>query len=164
MKIDGKIRTSVWVHPSLILLLNERGMTLSSFISRSVPMFLDLPEDPREKLIQQDLEETVLRLRSTYENEVKKIVAGNSEKTVLEGIQKQKDIELMNLGNLIRTAPSYTRFEKCLKKSDIDDDVLVALTAEINKVSKKQFDPLDVWNLSVSWYRKYGALSGGVVV
>jgi hypothetical protein len=114
MKKDAKIRTSLWINPSLLLLLNERGLTLSSFIGRTLPAFLDLPVDPREKMIQEDLEKAVLRARSTYELEIRELI---KERSTIEA--------------------EKTKAAEPVKKIRVWDNA----SEEIREIRESQYDP-----------------------
>ena len=152
MKIDGKIRTSVWVHPSFILLLNERGLTLSSFLSLALPMFLELPPDPREQLIKADVEKMVLRLRSTYELEIKQIMQEKAEKDAELIPEKQRISELIQFGDYLQRTKSYPDFRRCLERKDPDDSVLRNITKEINRLNGNEYEEIELWNKAITWY------------
>ena len=155
MKYFGKNRTSVWVDPRLNMLLNERGMTLSSFIARTLPIFLDLPEDPRDKLIQDKLSQVVLRARSFYISEMAELMKEHKQ----ELKEDPKILELLNLGDKLVKTSAYPIFKNCLAKREPDMDILSVVTIEINKMNGQKYDELDLWNQSLEWFSKYGALS-----
>lgn len=96
MNKRGKIRTSIWIDPKLILLLNERGIELTRFISLALPAFLELPEDPTEQIIQEKARKAVLRLRSTYEKEVQEIIKNHEIDQKNEEI-RQKPVKMIHV-------------------------------------------------------------------
>jgi hypothetical protein len=155
-----KTRTSAWVYPTHILLLNERGLTLSSFLAYALPMFLDLPPDPREQLIKADMEKMVLRLRSTYEFEIKQIVQGKTEKDAESNREKAKTADLIQFGEYLQRTTAYPVFKSQLMRKYYDDDtILTIVTREINRMNGKTYRENEVWNTAITWYQKYGATS-----
>jgi hypothetical protein len=150
-----KVRAASWVYPTWILLLNERGMTLSSYIARTLPGFLGIPEDPRDKLIQDELNQVVIRARIYYASEMSELMKEHKQ----EMKEDPKNIELLNLGDKLVKTSGYPIFVKCLAKREPDMDVLSIVTSEVNQVSDKKYSDLDLWNQSLQWFSKYGAVS-----
>jgi hypothetical protein len=148
-----KVRTSAWVDPSWILLLNERGLTLSSYIAKSLPLFLGLPEDPMEKLIQKDITNMVLRVRSTYINEIR-------DRSTLFDAEKEKErqklVPLIKIGEKLQRTTCYQDILKALADRDVDAECWPVALDEINNMNGSKLEFYEFWNLSLQWYDVLG--------
>jgi hypothetical protein len=158
-----KMRTSIWVDPNLVLLLRTYGLDLSSFVNKALIEFLELPGDPREKLIREKMDDTVLRLRSTYENEMREIMKdyakNNTSKIAQETRQAEQEKELYSLGENLKSLNFYPKLEKCLKDPDLADDYWdqwVDAAAIISSKNGKKWDENVLWSTALDWWKKYG--------
>lgn len=158
-----KMRTSIWVDPNLVLLLRTYGLDLSSFVNKTLVEFLELPADPREKLVNEKIDSTVLRLRSTYENEMREIMKDyareSASKISEENRQSVIDQELYTLGEHLKTLNFYPKLEKCLKDPGLTEeywDSWIDASAVISSKTGKQHDENNLWNMALQWWQKYG--------
>ena len=60
MQKNAKMRTSVWIDARKYMLVKNDGIELSSLIDRILDVYYDLPEDPREKLVKEKIDNIVL--------------------------------------------------------------------------------------------------------
>lgn len=123
-------------------------------------MFLELPEDPREKLIQKRLDDMVLRLRSTYEREIKEMVRDFSAQQELEieskNMKEKRDSLLLNLGEILQELNIYPQLERDLMQKDMESDLWDTALALVNSKSGTQYDLGTLWNTSLEWFKVYG--------
>jgi hypothetical protein len=150
----------VWIEERSLLLLQMRGMTPTSVLSKVLPGFLELPEDPGELLIKKQTEEVVLRLRSTYEREIRDRIRESTAQQQVQDLERaradQQAQELLKLGNLLQQTQRWDRAREALQCQDYEAPVWENVLDEINRMNggKWTFDKLQ--STAIEWWRRYG--------
>lgn len=155
-----KVRRCFWVDDNLFLMISSKGIDPSSLINRFFAGFLDLPEDPRDLLIKQKTEEIVIRLRISYEQELKEAMRQEALKDSIKNqekaVKEAKDIRLMDLGDLLQELNIYPQLERDLMQKDMESDLWDTALALVNSKSGTQYDLGTLWNTSLEWFKVYG--------
>jgi hypothetical protein len=86
-------------------------------------------------------------------------MAEHAEQSKLSELEKQKEQELIQFGERLQGTSVYPAFQSQLARKDFEDDTLAKVTSELNRLSGKRYEMLDVWNRAICWYQKYGATS-----
>jgi len=152
MKYFGKVRASAWVDPKLILLLNESGLTLTSFLNRALPIYLDLPEDPRDKLIQEKLDKMVIRLRISYAKEMQAAILESQIENQADLELQEQQSELLDLGDLLQKMSTYAQIEKDLKNKEPSDELWEDLAAIVSSKTGRELTSHELWNQALQWW------------
>lgn len=159
----GKVRKGVWIDPYLFDLLQADGIDLTSFVDRALAVYFEVPEDPREALIREKLETVKLRLRSSYEMEMREIIRTQSDQITNEDAEKTREqkklTELKTLGEYLKGLNFYPKLEKCLRDPDLADDLWdhwIDAAAIISSKNGKKWDENNLWSVALDWWQKYG--------
>jgi hypothetical protein len=152
------IRKYVWVDPYLLRLLDEKGIELSGFVNKSLAAFLDLPEDPTVKLLREKMEESVIRTRLSYMNEIQSRIQIAEQTQTKEDIEKAKQKELIaqldKFGTLLLRTSCYPKIYRALRDTDPDASCWDIALVEINNMNGNSYTFDEVWNTAIEWYRK----------
>lgn len=156
MPKKGCKTTSVNIENNLYAMVIEEGIELSAFVNRTLALFFEVPEDPRDKLLKEKSQYAVLRLKEKYKREIMGVLKEYESKTALNQAASDRESELIQFGEYLKKTSAYPVFELCLKKHDFDDDTLRIVTSEVNKMNGQRYDDIELWNRAVAWYQKYG--------
>lgn len=151
-----KRRSSVWVNPDLVLMMQSKGIDLSAFLNRAMELFLELPEDPHEQMIKHRTEEIVSKLLLRYAKEMKDCIL---EKEAREKILNAPKENLRIVGIHIKTSKHNGRLLESLENKDFDEDLWDRACTEINKKNKTKYDSLALFNQGIDWFRTFGGRS-----
>jgi len=158
---SNRKRTAIWIDPRLILMLNDEGWELSTFVRRAAQEYLELPEDPRDKIKEEKLKKMVLRIRSTITQEIQEAIKADETENVIkktqEDIIKEKESNLIHLGEWIQKRSEYPEFQRYFIRHDYDDDILHKVHFAYELECPGRFSHKEsFWNALISWYNKYG--------
>jgi hypothetical protein len=165
-----KVRRCVWIEERSLLLLQMRGMTPTSILSKILPVLLELPEDPSEALIKKQTEEVVLRLRSTYERELRDRIRDHTAQQELKDLDRavadQRVREVLSFGDMLQKTTCWPRVQTALQDLDAEAPCWEIATREIQVLSGngKDWDVINVWNMSIDWWKRYGRNGSGTKV
>jgi hypothetical protein len=152
------IRKYVWIDPYLLRLLDEQGIELSAFVNKSLAAFLDLPEDTTQKLLREKMEESAIRTRLSYMNEIRSRIQIAEQSQTKEDIEKAKQKELIDklekFGTLLLRTSCYPKIYQSLKNVDSEASCWDVALAEINNMNGNSYTFNEVWNTAIEWYRK----------
>lgn len=162
MKKKDHKRTSINIETNLYLMAVSEGIDFTAFFNRCLALFFEVPEDPRQKLVKEKSEYTVLRLKEKYHKEISEIIQDQKAQSCIQDREKSKDQELIKFGEYLKTSSAYPVLVKCLERKDFDDDTLSIVTMDMNRNNGNHYEPEQVWNMAIDWYRKYGATSWSV--
>ena len=165
--MKGKRRTSVWVDPQLVLLMQNQGIDISSFLNRAMALFLDLPEDPREKLIREKSEKLVHKLLCSYNTDLKESLAEAQRKEAELHPEKLRELalqkQLFHIGDCLKETSVYGKLLKSLMKKNPDIAPWEIALKEINSSNGNKYSEVELWNLSLDWYKNIGSKKPGEV-
>ena len=160
---SGKVRRPVWIDPYLSALLLSDGIDLSSFLDRALALYFDVPEDPREALIREKLEAVKLRLRSSYETEMREIIRSQNDQITNEDAEKTREnrklLDLKTLGENLKSLNFYPKLEKCLRDQSLTEDLWdhwIDAAVILSSKNGKKWDEDMLWNSAIEWWQKYG--------
>ncbi len=153
-----KKATSVYIDINLVLAMNARGISLSSWINRAMALFLGVPEDPEDELIKKKTEIVVSTLLLSYESEMRQKMKEHASKSSIQDAEKAKEDELVRFGESLKKSPDYPIFKKCLVKKDIENEFLGQITQYINKKTGSEYENIEFWNRAITWFQKYGTV------
>lgn len=156
MPKKGCKTTSVNIENNLYAMVIEEGIDLTAFVNRTLALFFDVPEDPRDKLMKEKSQYAVLRLKEKYKREIMGVIKEYSVNSSIAEAANEKEQDLIRFGEFLKKTSAYPVFELCLKKRDFDDDTLQIVTSEVNRMNGQKYESMDLWNRAVDWYRKYG--------
>ena len=121
-------------------------------------LFLDLPEDPHQKLLREKLENNSIRVRIQYLNELRtrssELGLAQSEEDLKKAKQNELTQKLTDLGKKLQRTSCYTKILQALKDQDSESWCWDTALREINAMNGDQYGILELWNLSLEWYRK----------
>lgn len=152
--------TSVYIDTNLVLAMNAQGIEISPWINRAMALYLGVPEDPNDHLIKKKTDVVISTLLLSYESEIKKRVQEFTKDSEIQDKIKQQELDLIQFGEYLKKTTAYPVFKVCLANRDFDDDTLEIVTSEVNKMNGRRYEPMDLWNRAVNWYRKYGQVTG----
>jgi hypothetical protein len=153
-----KVRRAFWIDEKLLLMMSDKGIEMSSFINMAMSSFLELPEDPTVKLLRENLESSMIRLRISYLNGIRDRITetdqAQSEEDLKKAKQKELTQKLMDLGKKLQRTSCYPKILQALK--DLDSEAWCWDTAlrEINSMNGDHYGALELWNNAIDWYRK----------
>jgi|GEM_PF-4970623 len=153
-----KIRKHVWVDSNLALMLDDKGIDLSAFLHLAMAKFLDVPEDPTMKLLRENMEMTVDRVRAEYLNQVR-VRAGEaeqarSEEDTKKAKQNELTRKLTDLGKKLQRTSCYPKILEALKTMDSEAWCWDVALEELNGMNGDHYEIHELWNLAIEWYRK----------
>jgi hypothetical protein len=155
-----QIRRSYWVDSSLLMMMEDKGVVMSTFINKAMASFLELPDDPNERLLRENINSAAIRVRISYLNEIRdritKAEMDETQSNAEKAKQKAINQKLMEVGEQLRRTSVYTRIIKALDKLDGEDPIWDTAIEEFNDVNGTDYDFLSLWNLSIAWYKAYG--------
>jgi len=151
--------TSVNIENNLYAMTIEEGLNLSAFVNRSLALFFEVPEDPRDNLIKEKTQYAVLRLKEKYKREIMGVIKEYESQSKIDQANQDRDAELIQFGEYLKRTSAYPIFKVCLSRHDFDDDTLHIVTSEVNKMNGQKYEMIELWNRAVDWYRKYGEAS-----
>lgn len=142
-------------------MINEEGWELTTFVRRAILAYLDLPEDPREKIKEEKLKKMVLCIRSTIIKEIQEVKKADETKNVIkktqEDINKEKESNLIHLGEWIQKRSEYPKFQRYFVHHDYDDDILHEVYLAYEHECPGRFSHKEsFWNELIDWHNKYG--------
>jgi len=153
-----KIRRNIWIDPDLLLMVSDKGIDLSTFVSMSLSYFLDLPEDPAMQLLKKTIENAELRVRIRYINELRDRITKVEQTQLVEDTEKAKEKELIaelhNIGNALKKTSCYSKLIESLKNNDPDAPCWDTAVIEVSKLAGLNLEFAVLWNLSIEWYKK----------
>jgi hypothetical protein len=153
-----KRRTSFWVDPNLILMMNSKGIEVSAFLNRAMILFLELPDDPREALLKKKTEDVVSTLRSTYVRELReslKTFALQNQEKNQEILRKEAYQEkLFEIGDLLNKTSCFPRIIESLSDRNAEASCWDTAVFEINSKNGTRYEFVELWNLAIDWYLK----------
>jgi hypothetical protein len=142
-------------------MLSDKGIDLSTFVNKSLATFLDLPEDPNEKLLREKIDNSVIRLRIQYLNEIRDRIQKVEQTHLVEDIEKAKQKELMaelqKMGEKLQQTSCYGKVLEALKTLDPEAHCWDTALQEINAANGDNYTAEELWNKSIEWYRLYPA-------
>ena len=151
------VRKAIWVNTQLLLMISDKGIDLSTFVNKALANFLDLPEDPNEKLLREKIDKSVIRLRISYINEIRDRITFSEQTHLVEDIEKakQKELiaELQKVGEKLQRTSCYNKVLDALKTLDPEAHCWDTALREINNMNGDHFTPEELWNKSIEWYR-----------
>lgn len=165
-----KVRRSIWIDDRALLLLQGKGINLSTLISKTMLIFLDLPEDPREKIIQDKIKDIAIRLRIQYEEELRARIREFDKQNEVQDLDRaaadQRNGEILNFGDMLQKTTCWPRVQTALQDLDAEAPCWEMATREIQVASGngKDWDIISVWNMAIDWWKRYGRNSGGTKV
>ena len=152
------VRRYVWVDPYLLRLLDEKGVELSAFLNKALPTFLDLPEDPTQKLLREKLEDSMIRVRLSYINEIRTRIQNAEQAQSQEDIEKAKQKELIaqltEFGSKLQQLSCYDRCVRSLRDVDPEAPCWDRALSEFNNLNGKKYSIGELWETANEWYRK----------
>jgi len=152
------IRKYVWVDPILAQLLTEKGVDLSAFVNKALAGFLDLPEDPTEKLLREGVEKVVSYTRLSYINEIRGRLRDGEQTHLDEDLEKAKQKELIKdlerIGVLLQKTSCYPQIIEALSRGDPESSYWDTALCEINNLNGRQYELHELWNQALDWYYK----------
>ena len=157
-----KVRTSVWVDPRLTILLQLKGMTLSGFISKALPAFLKLPDDERDRLLDERMQGVMIQVREDWEKEQQELDL--EAEVELTEAQRERAREVKRLapiiafGELFTNCSNFAALIKDFVKLDPEptDRTWAAAVMEINAMSEHEYTISEAWNFGLLWWSKFG--------
>ena len=153
-----KIRKHVWVDSNLALLMDDKGIDLSSFLHLAMTGFLDVPEDPTVKLLRENIPKSVDRVRAGYINAIRTRAGELDQAQSKEDIEKAKQKELIGqlteFGNKLQNISCYQRCLRALKEVDPEAPCWDRALSEFNNINGKTYNRFEIWETANEWYRK----------
>lgn len=157
-----KVRRCFWVDDSAFLMLQGKCIDPSTLINRIITLFLDLPEDPREKLLLEKSEEVMIRLRIQYEREIRDRIRESATQQQVQDLAKtaadQRSAELLEFGADLRKIPCFPKLLQVLGERNTDSNYLQVALVEFNQINGCRLEDYDLWNTALAWYDKFGKL------
>jgi len=152
-----KVRRLVWIDSNLLIMMSDKGIDLSTFLGKSAVAFLDLPEDPTEKLLRENIEKASIRLRIQYMNELRSRIQEKEQTHLVENLEKAKQkeliLELQTVGEMLRRTSCYPKILEALKTMDVDAPCWDTALREINSANGDTYEFPDLWNKAIEWHR-----------
>jgi hypothetical protein len=153
-----KIRKHVWVDSNLALMLDDKGIDLSAFLHLAMAGFLDVPEDPTVKLLRENMEMTVDRVRAGYLKAVRdrstELGVAQTEEDIKKVKQNELTQKLTDLGKKLQRTSCYPKILEALKTMDSEAWCWDRALEELNSMNGDQYEIHELWNLAIEWYRK----------
>jgi hypothetical protein len=144
-----------------MLLIQSKGIDPSTLVNRVIALFLDLPEDPREKLIQQQSEEMVIRLRIQYEREIRDRIreyateqaAHDRDRAARAAAEKP----ILEFGALLQQTSQYPQALLALQSMRHEAPCWETILDELGARTGRTWEFTEMWNTAIEWYRRYGS-------
>lgn len=156
----SKVRRCFWVDDRALLLIQAKGVDVSTLINRVMILFAGLPEDPREALIREQSEEIMIRLRISYENEIRARIKKDAAKHQAQDLERartdQRLADLMSLGDQLKQLSFFDQLERDLMRGDPDTDLWEDAAVIVSTNNPIKYDLGTLWNTAIDWYRQYG--------
>jgi hypothetical protein len=148
------------VDDTAFLMLQGTGVDPSTLINRIIALFLKLPDDPREKLVQEQSEEIMIRLRIQYEREIRDRIMEQATKQAAQDLDRvaadQRAAELLSFGELLQKTTCWMQIHRALQDGNYDSDYWEIALMEINAADGDKWDSTRLWNNAIEWYNRFG--------
>lgn len=155
----GKVRKCIWADERALLLFEARGLNLSTVVQKIMAGFLDLPDDPREKILTEKIDREVIRLRISYEQEIRdRIRSFDREQRIKENQEaatNQQDQELLEFYRLAKMTSCWSKIKTDLEHKNSDSHYWEIFLREMNEMNGRQWESNDLWNTGISWYQRF---------
>jgi hypothetical protein len=123
-------------------------------------MFVGIPEDPRDQLIKQQMNETAIRLRISYEQELRSRSSEITQEQHIRDLQlvaaNQKSQDLKKFGNNFMDVSCFPQCIRALDDKNYDSDYWEIALAEFNNNNGSHYDESEFWNIALEWYTMMG--------
>ena len=145
--------------PNVLLMIDNKGIDLSTFVSKAAAFFLDLPEDPTAKLLRKKIENSAIRTRISYLNEIRSRIIESEQQVAQVDREKTKQKELIaeleKVGESLKKTSCYSKVLVALKTLDPEAPCWDTALQEINATNGDTFTADELWNKAIEWYRLY---------
>lgn len=149
------------------MLLNDSGVDLSAFLTIALPVFLDLPEDPTERLIKLRVRSSAIRVRSTYINELRDRSTELRDRIAEEeeeiAAQQAAEAPFIEFGQLLQKTSQYPQALVALQTMRHEAPCWDIILDELNSMDGRTWEWSEMWNTAIEWYRRYGLKSHATV-
>lgn len=139
-------------------MLENKGIDLSVFLHLAMASFLEVPEDPNVELLKENVEKSVDWVRAGYLNQVRvrsgELALAQSEEDLKKAKQNELTQKLTDLGKKLQRTSCYPKILEALKNVDSEAWCWDTALREINAMNGDKYGILELWNLSLEWYRK----------
>lgn len=140
-------------------MMEEKGVVMSSFINKAMASFLELPDDPTQKLLRENIEHSAIRVRISYLNEIRSRIMEAEQTHLVEDMEKAKQKELIaeleKVGESLKKTSCYSKVLVALKTLDPEAPCWDTALQEINATNGDTFTADELWNKAIEWYRLY---------
>ncbi len=130
---------------------------MSAFINKAMASFLELPDDPNEKLLRENIEHSAIRVRIQYLNEIRSRITKSEEQAALIDTEKAKQerlvSDLQKVGAMLQRTSCYPKVLEALKILDPEAHCWDTALKEINNMNGDTYTLEELWNKAVEWYR-----------
>ncbi len=141
-------------------MLQSKGIDPSTLINRVVTLFLDLPEDPAEKLVRIQSEEIMIRLRIQYEQEIRDRIRESATQQQVQDLERaraeQRIEQLLKFGELLQQNQRRDRVMQALRGQDYEAPVWDNVLEEINRVNGGKWTLETLQSTAIDWWKRYG--------
>jgi len=140
-------------------MMEEKGVVMSSFINKAMASFLELPDDPTQKLLRENIEHSAIRVRISYLNEIRSRIIESEQQVAQVDREKAKQKELIaeleKVGESLKKTSCYSKVLVALKTLDPEAPCWDTALQEINATNGDTFTADELWNKAIEWYRLY---------
>lgn len=140
-------------------MMEEKGVVISSFINKAMASFLELPDDPTQKLLRENIEHSAIRVRISYLNEIRSRIIESEQQVAQVDREKTKQKELIaeleKVGESLKKTSCYSKVLVALKTLDPEAPCWDTALQEINATNGDTFTADELWNKAIEWYRLY---------
>jgi hypothetical protein len=140
-------------------MMEEKGVVMSSFINKAMASFLELPDDPTQKLLRENIEHSAIRVRISYLNEIRSRIIESEQQVAQVDREKTKQKELIaeleKVGESLKKTSCYSKVLVALKTLDPEAPCWDTALQEINATNGDTFTADELWNKAIEWYRLY---------
>jgi len=155
-----KVRRCFWVDDTAFLMLQGKCIDPSTLINQIITLFLNLPEDPREKLVKEQSEEVMIRLRIQYEREIRDRIRESAAQQAVQDLDRaaadKRSAELLHVGELLQRTTCWTQVLRALRDQDSDSEYWEIAVHEVNGMDGDRWESTRLWNTAIDWYARYG--------
>jgi hypothetical protein len=121
--------------------------------------FLELPDDPTQKLLRENIEHSAIRVRIGYLNEIRSRIIESEQQVAQVDREKTKQKELIaeleKVGESLKKTSCYSKVLVALKTLDPEAPCWDTALQEINATNGDTFTADELWNKAIEWYRLY---------
>ena len=140
-------------------MMEEKGVVMSSFINKAMASFLELPDDPTQKLLRENIEHSAIRVRISYLNEIRSRIIESEQQVAQVDREKTKQKELIaeleKVGESLKKTSCYSKVLVALKTLDPEAPCWDTALQEFNATNGDTFTADELWNKAIEWYRLY---------